>query len=1121
MKEWQSRKKDVADSEARERATKDMDHSYHIEAGAGTGKTTILLERVQNILLQEKARLSEIVVITFTEKAAAELKIRLRNDLERLYRDPDEKKSRLVQHALEDYEKSNISTIHSFAASMLRERPVEAGVDPGFEVADEITSSLLFDEIWDEWLEAEMKKAPGRGCGKETEKFPVALWRALSFDVTLKQVKEIAEWIIINRDIYSGRPEKARASAEDLLKGWRPYLDEMKVLADRSCTNRNDRGYGQIIDLCRNLEQLSGTDDDGAKRGICSIKIDKRSGSAGNWNPPEALGKVKQIFSGMVKQLKTFRQEVAQDVCAELADWMDGFIRYYDEGKKKRGYLDFEDLLIRARDMLKHDPAVRRYFQEKFRYILVDEFQDTDPLQAEIIFFLCEEGLSAMKWEDVKVKRGKLFLVGDPKQSIYRFRRADIEIYSLAKRLLLDDGREEKIVVNFRAVPSIIHWVNATFEDLIQKDESHDYQAEYIPIQPHRTQDGIESRVILLYPSQEDGKEMVGMGIEGVRAIESRYIASLIKHAVEEAEWKVRFSDFAILFRKTTGIDTYEQALRAFDVPYRVVGGKHFFMKQEIMGLLAVMKAIDNPADETSIVSSLRSEFFGHSDEEIFLFRESGGEFNYTMQAKLGSDEKSGIHESLELLRDLHEMKNSREISRSLMTLFQKTKALELFYLKPQGEQRVANLLKVVSMARRHENIDLSSFKNFAAWLENMLVEEREAEESPVAEDDDDAVRLMTVHKAKGLEFPVVILASLESGTRKNDRFIVDRRKRRFEFKLGSLEPESFLAFRAEEELREEAEERRIFYVAATRARDKLILPIFPGKWNQGFMRYLAERIPKSKSEISGDVETNEKVSFFDESVLKKEMAGSKPFRIGFRQESLVKDFSSILEKRKRLLQRISGLKKSATGGMRLVSATSIREEVMHDSEAGSVKRSGRGIEIGRLVHSILSQIELRASGETGRDKRADKKMLEALYPGMADEIFFFLEKALETRTMKEAAASRNVMREVPFSICIGSVILEGSIDLLFERDGKFIAADYKTDMVSSIGDIAKRMEEYGMQACIYAYALSRIEKIKLKEIRFLFLHAAHEEEIIVTPDIIERGRSLVMNENLSFSFET
>ncbi len=1103
----------VEDREERDKAATDLGRSLIVEAGAGTGKTSLLLERVKNVILSEKAEMRHLVIITFTEKAAAELKMRLRNRLEEEYKktqkEGKEKQSGIIVKALEEFERASISTIHSFAAAMLKERPVEAKVDPQFEVANDLTFSLLFDELWRKWLEMEMEASAPALAGVQ------------KLGITIDAIKQIAIKIVNNRDLYAGKPVKVNASVSDFLKDFDKNIAELLRMGKNHCIDKEDRGYQQIQQFKRHLEELRARKAEDRTRLVFDISISPKKGNRQNWKPGHVCDEVKALFEKMDMEIEDIKGKLAQDICADLSNWLGGFLKYMEYEKRNQGYLDFEDLLICARDMLKDNIEARKYFQRKFRYIFVDEFQDTDPLQTEIIFFLSEEVPKAKRWDQVKVKEGKLFMVGDPKQSIYRFRRADVEIYNRAKNLLLKKGRRSDIVMNFRSVPSIVHWVNHIFTDLMKREGELEFQPDYMPIKADRNKDHEESSVIMITAPEnvlEDQENLNQM-----RALESRYVASLIRNAMDNSTWKVqerkgsdpreaRFSDFAILFRKTRGIEHYEEAFRAFGIPYRIVGSKYFYKRQEVISLLSVMKAIDNPSDEISVVAALRSEFFGHSDEELFLFKEKGGRFNPLKNET--SNEK--INHSLDLLRRLHWERNEKSISLLLMDLFHQTKAISLNYLKPQGEQRVANLLKIVDMARLHEKTALSHFKSFTKWLGEMQSEEREAEESPTIEEDDDAVRMMTIHKAKGLEFPFVIMGLLESGGRKKESFIVDRVTGRFEFAFGGLKPERYEKLKDLEERRADAEERRIFYVAATRAKEKLILPIFPKKRSEGIITYLEGKIHENDPSLRGKKKNG--LLFFDEGQLSLEKSEIQPFKAIFDENYFQRDFSHIIEKRNSWLKHLSELKQKARGGLTLKSATGIKEEISLDEETGAVKKADRSIEIGKVVHAILSEIDL--DHPTDIERWAKIKTVRFSDPKMVREVSGLVQKALAMKTLQEALQNR-YFREVPFSLGMDDMILEGSIDLLYEKDGHFIAADYKTDKVATALEIEERMKHYEIQASVYAYALSKILKNDIREIRFLFLNMKNEQVIPIDEERIERGRSLVDNGECQISFKT
>jgi hypothetical protein len=298
-----------------------------------------------------------------------------------------------------------------------------------------------------------------------------------------------------------------------------------------------------------------------------------------------------------------------------------------------------------------------------------------------------------------------------------------------------------------------------------------------------------------------------------------------------------------------------------------------------------------------------------------------------------------------------------------------------------------------------------------------------------------------------------------------------------------------------------------------------LILPVFPKKWQNGFIRYLAGKVPENRAELRGKAIQNPPVFFFDDTLLGKRKRDLRPFRIDFNENILEETFSDIIGKRNALLTALAESKRCAGGGLRIVSATSLKEEAMEERAAGELYRRSRGAEIGRGVHEVLAEIDLKRPDLMGTE--AMRRSIEMKYPGISSEVCSLVEKALRSDTVKDAARSRHCMREVPFSIHLDGSILEGSIDMIFEKDGEFIAVDYKTDNVKEAEAIEERMKKYEIQAAIYSYAFSIIHGIEPKEIRFIFLNAEKEKKIVIGPGIIERGKSLALNDTMQIAFET
>jgi ATP-dependent exoDNAse (exonuclease V) beta subunit len=419
-----------SDQAVRDRVVRDFDTTFLLEAGAGTGKTTVLVARILAIVRSGRSTLDRIVAITFTEKAAGELKLRLRDGIEQAIEeatDPAERE-RLVA-ATHDLERAPVSTIHAFTGALLRERPFEAGLDPGFRVAAEIAGERVLDDAWDAWFDARMMEAD-----------PVFL-RALTFELKLDDLRKAARRMVAERDVLDAPQERPAFDPTSLRASVREAVATLQPFKPR-CTDTDDDAYGQVVMLEAVLARVERADGLALERLLRELEVDAHHGQQGNWSPAQACKDVKAELKSLKDAQLAYVRASSADVAWALRDRLRGFLDAYETAKRDRAVVDYTDLLLKARDVLVRSIPVRRYFQRRFDFVLVDEFQDTDPLQAQIAFLLAEDanGSPAADWRSVRLAPGKLFVVGDPKQSIYRFRRADIAVYEEVKRLVEASG---------------------------------------------------------------------------------------------------------------------------------------------------------------------------------------------------------------------------------------------------------------------------------------------------------------------------------------------------------------------------------------------------------------------------------------------------------------------------------------------------------------------------------------------------------------------------------------------------------------------------------------------------------------------------------------------------------
>ncbi len=1092
----------LIDQEQRDRASGDLSESYLVEAAAGTGKTTLLVSRIIHLIRRKEAGLEGVVAITFTEKAAAELKVKLRQELEKALNSklPADEYQRLSE-AISDLERMQVTTIHSFCASLLRERPVEAGLDPDFEVADGLMAKLLQEEVWEGWFE------------KQMEADDPVLGRALLVGMKTEQIRQISRSMLENRDVLKYLPPPP--SPEEMEKAMRQFVrtfeKEMASLTPlkQYCRDAKDKAVLTIEELnahLRKLALLSGKEE--RERFILQeipIGFTNR-GNKKNWIPEHQLKTVKDHFLSLSKVIADTKVLIADSVVTGLAHRLTDYIDAYGRAKGERNLLDFQDLLISTSRMLKEHPEVRRYFCERYPFLLVDEFQDTDPLQAEIVFFLSEEEKEvASQWKDVRVASKRLLIVGDPKQSIYRFRRADIEMYEDAKTRM---GQHRLLTIsqNFRCSPSLVRVVNRIFEKILNPQEDGQYQPGYVPLHVGRKKETIPpvNGIVLLYPPLK--KEIVMKDVAECRRWESRCIASFIQKLVKEEKWQVwdeaersfrpvLFKDIAILMRTYSPLGPLEEALRSYRVDYRVIGGRYFYKRQEVQQLLAVLKAVDHPNDRVSLIAALRSPFFGVSDESLFLFRARGGSLNYLQEAP-GTD----LEQPFRLLRELHEMRNETTVLALLKRLYEATNGLVLFLLKPQGEQRVANLLKIGDVARALDERGVLSFRGFVRWLSERQDEEAEEEEPPTLEGGDNFVRLMSIHRAKGLEFPLVILTDLSHQGGGRVDVIIDRREERIALKVGGQE--SPFCTRDYEEMsqwekrRGEAEERRLLYVAMTRARDFLVLPVFWVKRkkdgekdipNRSFLKYLQPYLCEPDQVPFG--KWDQEMMFYDTNTLPLETEEAPPFSFPFELEKRGDQALRLaLFQREEWRKGQEELKRRAGMGRPLTTAIGKVEEVEKDDEwMISPAAGGEGAIFGKLVHRLFEKVDW-ARGDLLKEMAViEGRGLGATGP-MIQRAREMVREVLESEMMKRIIRSGNVYKEVPFVFKKDGTLFEGVMDIVFKEAEGLVVVDFKTDLVDE-KNLKSKVEHYRPQVEVYADAIQTIFGIPPKEVILFFLH--------------------------------
>jgi ATP-dependent exoDNAse (exonuclease V) beta subunit len=1008
----------------RDRVRKDLDTSFVLEAGAGTGKTTLLVDRILALVLSGRVRLDQIAAVTFTENAATTMKLRIREGLERARAEHTGVERGRAAAALDTLERAPISTIHALATALLQERPLECGVLPGFRVADEAEADVLFAEAWSDWLNERLVfgddvllDALERGIPLEGE----GPWGERT------SLRGLARVLLDERDLL---PLVAEGQVEPL--AWR---DELLAKAARAAelvanVQAGDLLAARLQDLVAFAESARGLEGRPLLDLLGRIPdVPKNFGHKPRWPSPEALTEARLIAEWTKKAPAEWAAARGASLHARIVAILLGVGALYERRKKDAGLLDFLDLLLKAREALRSRPSVREYFRARFRVLIIDEFQDTDRVQGEIAELLAGE------------VPGSLVVVGDAKQSIYRFRRAEVALFrKLAEETKDQPGRAVlRLYQNFRSKPAILRFVNRVFSDLIQESTDTD-QPRYEPISPQEGLDDGPSVIALCFPA-----ESYAMGADLLRA-EALALAAFVARAAQGG-YPVRdpssgllrpsrAGDVLILARRLTQARYLEEAFEALRLRFAVEGGKSFFDRQEVNEVLAVLRAVDDPSDRVSWVGALRSSFFGVSDRDIAAYALAGG--------KLGmgaiDEDKPGastLGPAEALLERLHRMRTKVSVAALLETLYDETRVLAALTGTARGEAAVANLEKVVSLSRQAADLGFLTLRGFANLLSERIASAREEPDLPTTRPGDpEVVRILSIHRAKGLEAPIVALFDSADNARANVDTVPlwEEGRLAIGFRSGCQPPQWDVLVKREEG-KARAEGRRLLYVACTRARDLLVIPKPPTDARAGdFWRELHTRLPNASD---ADVQVVDAESLVAEAPPRPDLwslAGAR----GGDAVAAVWD-----EERKELI---------ATGAHRPltpVRATRVAERTA--PAAVTVGGSAGGRSFGSLVHQMLEWTPL-----TGGSPDETTTMARALAPKFgldsdaADRAAASVARVLASAVMERARQSPRVWRELPFWLPETDELVEGIVDLVFEEEGQLVVVDYKTDPVTA-----------------------------------------------------------------------
>ncbi len=1075
------------DQKARDAARLSLDANVVVEAGAGTGKTTLLTDRLLFLLLGgpkgKPLPISEIVALTFTEKAAGEIKLRLSDRLaelaallageplheearERAERTLAELKAHFVKDegellkraraSLEDLDKAQIGTIHSFAAHLLRLYPVQAGVDPGFSVDEGENFEELFASEWARWLDGELGERPPRAQS----------WLEILALCQLSDLESLAKELCGERLDLSNAGEADRETAD-----WLDRLaKDVEALPEgQPAPKGRSKIKETLVALAKHLHELAAA----ARNDEPRLAAVRGASFTSSW-PKDWDADREPIYDKAVaiaESASAASEALVRRACRLILPFARAFRRTYT----RRGLVSFDGLLLKARDLVRDHHEVREELKGKFAALLIDEFQDTDPLQGELLLFLAEApGRRATNWTELKAGAGRLFVVGDPKQSIYRFRGADISAYqSFTRHVLSGPGAvASDLQTNFRSPAEILEPVNRIFETLMV--ESEGLQAAHKRLEAGRA--GAAGSSVEFVSIGAPGAEGAPYDAAAVSRAESHWIASWIISQCGPGK-KFLYKDVAVLLRASTPLPALLDEFKTAGIPYAVELERHFYGAQEVLDFLNILRALDDPGDRAALAGVLRSPLGGLDDRGLYELAKSGA-ISY-----LRKNAKPAAHEPLmAALRSLRARVGRVPLGELVHGALQETRLLELSAAAYHGQQSVSNLLKLARLAAEASGQRGETLREFIERISLDVQDSGREGESPLADEHLDAVRVLTIHKAKGLEFPVVFLTNAASGRRnaRKEGSLFDWASLRLGLRLGSSADARMARLEAAEAARQDEEAVRLLYVAMTRAKERLIIV---GK-EKGDKNAFTSRLARAGVWPAGGHGVSARLVPVDAARARPQRA--VPARkAGLPSEKISQ---SLWSERARRRDEALGKPWTATPTDYLKEAPKARPR---DENAAAPSSGAR---IGQLCHKVLQGWDFGAAGDLPSALGGARGVLERLDPsgdwdGAGAEAQAVLESFLASKTARDLAAVEILGRELPFALEKEGAVLRGSIDLLYRSKGRLVVADYKTDRVAP--KEAKTVKaRYSQQGAAYCAAVERAMNESPVEFRLIFLRA-------------------------------
>jgi ATP-dependent helicase/nuclease subunit A len=1104
-----------------------LDETLFVEAGAGSGKTKALVDRIVALVVERDVPMREIAAVTFTEKAAAELRDRIRRALEPATRDDDPVTATRATLALEELDAAAVSTLHAFAQRILAEHPVEAGLPPKVQVLDDIASQLAFEERWARFID-ELLDDP---------RLERTILLALNADTTLAVLRTLAlacnaNWDLVAERMHEEPDPPPLGPALERLFG---ALAQVRTRAPR-CLDPDDKLLEKVVDLADWHDALIAAPDEyeqmrllngGAPTG--NLKHGKKT----NWPDDCTADDVRAEIGAIRTMVTDIAHFTSEAVVRRLAWELAQFTLREAAARRAAGELEFHDLLVLARAMLRdpeHGWEVRQRLRTRYTRLLLDEFQDTDPIQCDLAALIAsgEPDARAHRWDELPVDPGRLFVVGDPKQSIYRFRRADIAAFLRARSAFGASPRH--LTRNFRTARPVIDVVNAIFRELIVAEPES--QPEYVALEPVREPAPNGPAVVLLGTEPDD----TATKADQLRDLEAADVAAVVRRALQEG-WSVvrratgpdgdgseraepcRLGDLCILLPARTSLGHLEDALDAAQIPYRAETSSLVYSTREIRDLLVVLQAVDDPTDELALVSALRSPIFGCGDDDLYTYKvEHRGRWDHQEPLPETLPVDHPVAEGMRALAAWHDARYWSSPSELLDRIVRERRVLEVGFAHGRPRDLWRRVRFVVEQARAFADAEGGSVRDFLAWADLQGSEGARVVETVLPETDDDAVRILTVHGAKGLEFPITIVSGMTTKAAGRSpgvqlRFPHDRDT--YALRVSSrVTTEEFERYAPIDEQMDFQEKLRLLYVAMTRARDHLVVSVHRPAKAPG-----ADKTTWTHAQLVWQVATEqpswEAFTARPEDLTVLERGGDAtesgtppppPWDVWL----AARDQTRAVAARRRVrsataLARDAEAARAETARAETARADPGLAKGPRDLELPPWNKGRYGTALGRAVHAVLQTVDL-ATGVGLDDAAAGQAAAEGIVGREAD-VAARARSALTTRVVQEAVV-HGFHREMYVATPVEGTTLEGYVDLVYRRADGLVVVDYKTDAWSDTAALDAKVARYRLQGAAYAVALEQTTGERVVECVFVFLGDTSAKEVSVS-DLPEAMREV------------